>query len=86
MTAPTISALLGMLRRESALLSVKDTAAALGITEWWVRQLINSGELRAINVGGAEKAARWRVDPEDLRAFIAGRENRARDLTGAGVA
>gem|GEM_PF-3483368 len=75
-----LSTLLSALKRESALLSVKDVAGALNITEWWTRQLINSGEIRAINIGGPDKCARWRVDPEDLRAFLAARENRARDL------
>lgn len=62
------------------LLSVRETANALGVTPWWTRRLIASGDLRAINVGGPDKSARWRVAPEDLAAFIRARENRARDL------
>ncbi len=65
--------------REHALLDVKD-AAAIGMTPWWVRQLIARGELRAIYVGVPEKSARWRVDPEDLNAWLVNRENRPRDL------
>src|SRR5699024_4622060 len=82
--APTSTTLTGTLLvpyGEHALLFVKSTAAALGVTPWWVRQLISSGELRAINVGGHDRAARWRVDPEDLRTFMRGRESRARDLS-----
>ncbi len=66
------------------MLNTKDAAMALSVTEWWARQLIARGELRAINIGGCDKAARWRVDPEDLSAFMVGRENRSRDLVSAG--
>lgn len=83
-TSTTLTGALVELAREHALLDVKSTAAALGVTPWWVRQLVSSGELRGINVGGHDKAARWRVDPEDLHAFMRTRESRARDLsTGA---
>ena len=61
-------------------LRVREAADALGVTPWWTRRLIASGDLRAINVGGPDKSARWRVAPEDLAAFIRARENRARDL------
>lgn len=63
-----------------SLLSVRDASDALGVTPWWTRRLIASGDLRAINVGGPDRSARWRVAPEDLAAFIKARENRARDL------
>src|SRR5699024_8805310 len=33
---------------------------------WWVGRLISSGQLRAVNIGGTGKTARWRIDPEDL--------------------
>lgn len=66
--------------REHHLLSVQDTAACMSRTPWWVRQLIANGELRAINVGGPGKAARWRIDPEDLSAWMVSRESRPRDL------
>ncbi|WP_368859977.1 helix-turn-helix domain-containing protein [Microbacterium sp. C7(2022)] len=65
---------------DTALLNVREAADALGVTPWWTRRLIASGDLRAINVGGPEKSARWRVVPEDLAAFIRARENRSRDL------
>ena len=62
------------------LLSVREAADTLGVTPWWTRRLIASGDLRAINVGGPDKSARWRVAPEDLAAFIRSRENRSRGL------
>lgn len=76
----TLTGTLTELAREQGLLNVKDAATAIGVTPWWIRQLIAKGELRAINVGGPEKAARWRVDPEDLNAWMRTRENRPRDL------
>lgn len=79
-TTTTLSGALAQLAREHALLEVKDAAEILGVTPWWTRRLIADGELRAINVGGPDRAARWRVDPEDLAAFIRSRENRGRDL------
>ncbi|MDP5226913.1 MULTISPECIES: helix-turn-helix domain-containing protein [Arthrobacter] len=80
MTSTTLTGALSQLAREHALLDVKDAAVAIGVTPWWVRRLIADGELRGINVGGHDKAARWRVDPEDLAAFLRTRENRPRDL------
>ncbi|WP_407662145.1 helix-turn-helix domain-containing protein [Microterricola pindariensis] len=80
MTHLPITTLLALLTREGALLTVKETSHSLGVTEWWTRQLIARGDLRAINVGGTANTARWRVDPEDLRAFLANRESRSRDL------
>lgn len=79
----TLTNILKIAAREKGLLTVNDTAELGGITPWWVRQLINRGELRAINVGAQGKAARWRVDPEDLHAWLASRENRPRDLTSS---
>lgn len=78
--AITLSTALKLLARDNAMLPVKEAAIALGVTEWWVRRLIADGELRAVNVGGAEKHARWRIDPEDLAAFMQRRQSRARDL------
>lgn len=83
MTGMTLTQLLQSLTQERALLDVKEVAAAIGVTPWWVRRLIATGELRAINVGGADKAARWRVDPEDLEAWIRQRESRPRDMWAA---
>lgn len=83
MTCTTLTSTLDQAIREHAMLDVKAVATALGVTAWWVRRLINDGELRATNVGGHETSARWRVDPADLQAFIVSRENRPRDLWAA---
>lgn len=50
------------------------------MTPWWIRQLITSGKLGGINAGGTETATRWRVDPEDILAWMKSRESRPRDL------
>lgn len=68
---------------EERLLSTREVAAILGVTTAWVRGLITAGEIRAINLGGPERAARWHVDPEDLAAFMRARESRRRDLWAA---
>jgi hypothetical protein len=76
----TLTSMLDSIGRDHALLEVKDAALVIGVTPWWIRQLIAKGDLRAINVGGPEKAARWRIDPEDLNAWMRDRENRPRDF------
>lgn len=81
-THRTLTSVLASIGREHSLLEVKDAALAVGVTPWWIRQLIAKGALRAINVGGPEKAARWRIDPHDLTAWMRERENRPRDLVG----
>lgn len=47
------------------LLEVAHVAHRLSVSPWLVRQFIHKLELPAIRVG-----ARWRVDPQDLQAFI----------------
>ncbi|MGG5172434.1 helix-turn-helix domain-containing protein [Pseudarthrobacter sp. J1738] len=76
----TLTSILDSISRDYALLEVKDAAMVIGVTPWWIRQLIAKGDLRAINVGGYEKSARWRIDPQDLTAWMRDRENRPRDL------
>lgn len=79
---PTLATILGVLAKESIPMSTKDVAAAIGVTPWQVRKLINAGELRAIDMGAGAggNGTRWRIEPEDLRAFLASRESRPRDL------
>lgn len=79
----TLTSILDDIGREHALLEVKDAALVIGVTPWWIRQLIAKGDLRAVNVGGCEKAARWRIDPQDLRAWMRERENRPRDFNSS---
>ena len=49
--------------------TVKEVAKRLDVTEDWVRDLIQSKQLKAVKVG------KWRVDPEELKRFIHGRTN-----------
>lgn len=76
----TLTTVLRQAKQERVLLTVKDAAELTGLTEWWIRQLIAKGEIRAMNVGSFGKSARWRIDPEDFSAWLVSRENRPRDL------
>jgi len=49
--------------------TVKDVAKKLGVTEDWVRDLIQGKQLKAI------KMKRWRVKPQDLELFVKSRSN-----------
>ncbi len=71
---------LPLLPSTPTLLTVAETADIARVTPWWVRRLIASGELRAINIGGTGTRTRWRIYPEDLHAWALTRENRRRDL------
>lgn len=79
----TLTTLLWQAKKECTLLTVKDTAELAGLTEWWIRQLIAKGEIRAMNVGAYGKSARWRIDPEDFHDWLMSRENRPRDLVAS---
>jgi len=50
-------------------LTVKEVSEQLGITEEWVRDLINAKEIKAVKIG------RWRIKQEDLDDFIKSRSN-----------
>lgn len=80
---PSLSELLALARASCTLLTVSEVAMLANLTPWYVRQLISTGEIRAINVGGHGRRARWRIDPDDFRHWMAGRENRKRDLQAA---
>lgn len=56
-----------------AALTVRDVAQRLTISEQGVRDLLQRGHLRGYQVG-----RRWRVEPEDLRAFIDARSARVK--------
>ncbi|HXH36242.1 MAG TPA: helix-turn-helix domain-containing protein [Plantibacter sp.] len=79
----TLAELLRHAKKNCILLSVSDIAELAKLTPWYVRQLIASGEIRAINVGGTGRRTRWRIDPDDFQNWMVGRENRRRDLTAA---
>lgn len=49
--------------------TVKEVAQKLGVTEDWVRDLIQAKELKAT------KIKRWRIKPSDLDEFIESRKN-----------
>ena len=49
--------------------TVKEVAKRLDVTEDWIRDLIQSKQMKAVKVG------KWRVDPKELMRFIQGRTN-----------
>ena len=49
--------------------TVKEVAKLLDVTEDWIRDLIQSKQLKAVKVG------KWRVDPKELKRFIQARTN-----------
>ena len=53
----------------SKYLTVKEVSKKLGVTEKWIRDLIQAKELKATKIG------KWRINPEDLQAFIDSRRN-----------
>jgi excisionase family DNA binding protein len=57
-----------------ALLSVREVAERLGVRRAGVLALIRAGELRAVDVA-LRRGGRplWRIDPDDLEAFVARR-------------
>ena len=54
----------------SKLLTVREAAKKLDLTEERVRELINLKQIRAT------KIKRWRIAPEDLEEFVKSRRNK----------
>ena len=52
------------------LLTVREAAKKLDLTEERVRELINLKQIRAT------KIKRWRISPEDLEEFVRSRRNK----------
>ena len=50
-------------------LTVKDVAKKFGVTEEWIRDLIQDGRIKATKIG------HWRINPKDLEKFIKSRRN-----------
>lgn len=50
-------------------LTVRQVAQKLGLSEEWVRDLIQSKELKAI------KIKQWRIKPDEVERFISSRSN-----------
>lgn len=51
-------------------LTAKQAAEMIGVSVDHVRSLIKLGSLRATNVGRGRKLPRWRIDTEELEAFM----------------
>ena len=49
--------------------TVKEVSKRLDVTEDWIRDLIQSKQIKAVKVG------KWRVDPNELKKFIKSRSN-----------
>jgi excisionase family DNA binding protein len=56
--------------QDSRLLTVRETAFKLNVSEKTVRRLIYSGHLRAVRLGG--KGSQLRLDPVDVGAWLYG--------------
>ena len=52
--------------------TVKEVSKRLDVTEDWIRDLIQSKQLKGVKVG------KWRVAPEELKRFIESRSNFAK--------
>lgn len=52
-------------------LTVADVTEILNISTQQAYALLRSGEIPAFQVGGQGKAGQWRVDAEQLEAYIA---------------
>lgn len=50
-------------------LTVKEVAKRLDVTENWIRDLIQTKQLRAV------KMKKWRIRPNDLEKFVGKRMN-----------
>jgi excisionase family DNA binding protein len=50
-------------------LSVKDISKKFGVTEEWIRDLIQAGKIKATKIG------HWKIKPADLEKFIKSRRN-----------
>lgn len=55
--------------------SPPEVAKELRISVDRVLHWIKSGKLRAVNLSEGIERPRWKVDPDDLAAFLAGRSN-----------
>ena len=50
-------------------LSVRDVAEKFGVTEEWIRDLIQAKKIKATKIG------QWRIKSQDLEKFIKSRRN-----------
>ncbi len=54
-------------------MNVREAAQIIGISRPRVYQLIREEKLKATDIGGTRKHARWEIYPEDLQEFIEAR-------------
>lgn len=59
-------------------LTLADVTEILNISSQQAYALVRSGELPAIQVGGEGKAGQWRVEVDQLEAYIARRYSQTR--------
>jgi excisionase family DNA binding protein len=57
----------------AGLMTIREAAAHLGVSEKTVRRCIAAGQLKPTNVGAGTKVARWMVRRQELDAFLARR-------------
>jgi excisionase family DNA binding protein len=57
---------------------VSETSRLLNTSDFTIRRLIKTKELRAVRIGG-----QWRIFEEDLHAYLNDRENRPRETGGS---
>ncbi len=53
----------------SKYLTVREVAKKLDVTEDWIRDLIQTKQLKAIKIG------KWRINQKDLEKFVESRSN-----------
>ncbi len=52
------------------MLSLKEAAKRLGVTERTITNYILRGQLKGVALGSSGRGRRWRVEPEELERFI----------------
>jgi excisionase family DNA binding protein len=57
---------------------VSETSRLLNTSDFTIRRLIKTKELRAVRIGG-----QWRIFEEDLVAYLNDRENRPREMVAS---
>lgn len=66
-------------------LTVADVTEILNISTHQAYALIQSGELRALQIGGTGKSGQWRVEADELEDYIQRMYARAQERLGLGA-
>jgi hypothetical protein len=61
-------------------LSTKQAGEIVGRSDWWVRERIREGAIKASNIATRPGECVWRVDEDDLRAYLADRQYDVRPM------